>query len=182
QVDPSFGAATLDLLTEVSTGHEDREAIVSSFLNELGVLVGNTPTALVLDDFHLVDDVEDVRALVRDLTVRGPAALSWVFVGRRNPRLPVARLRTRGEVAELRTDDLRFSIDETERLFATTYRRDVDRELLRILANKTEGWAASLQLVDAALRDRPQTEVRAFIRGLTGARGDLYDYLAEEVV
>ncbi len=95
---------------------------------------------------------------------------------------PISRLRSIGEVAELTTDDLRFDADETARLFRETYGRTLDPDVVADVAARTEGWAASLQLVNAALRDRSPGEIRTFVRSLTGADHELYDYLAEEVV
>ena len=85
-------------------------------------------------------------------------------------------------MAEIGTDDLRFDAAETARLFTETYGRDLEPDVIADVAARTEGWAASLQLVQAALRDRSPGEIRRFVRGLTGADQELYDYLAEEVV
>jgi tetratricopeptide (TPR) repeat protein len=87
-----------------------------------------------------------------------------------------------GEVAELATDDLRFDSAETERLFRETYAMRLEPSVLAELGRRTEGWAASLQLVRAALHDRNASQVRSFISSLSGAEGHLYEYLAEEVV
>ena len=105
-----------------------------------------------------------------------------VFASRRAPGIPLAKLRAVGEVAELETDALRFDIAETAQLFTETYGRRIDADVLEDLAARTEGWIASLQLVQAALRDRSPAEIRRFVRTLTGADHELYDYLAEEVV
>ncbi len=105
-----------------------------------------------------------------------------MFSSRRAPTLPVARLRALGELSELTTFDLRFSGEETEALFHETYGRTLEPDVLADLSARTEGWAASLHLVQAALRDRSGSETRAFIRGLSGAQSELYDYLAEEVI
>ena len=96
--------------------------------------------------------------------------------------MPLARLRAAGEVAQLGTDDLRFDASETASLFAETYGRSLEPDVLADVTAKTEGWAASLQLVQAALRDRTPAQIRQFVRGLSGADQELYDYLAEEVV
>jgi DNA-binding SARP family transcriptional activator len=105
-----------------------------------------------------------------------------VISGRRTPRLPLARLRTHGELAQLTTDDLRFSPEETDRLFRESYRRPLAPDVVEALCHRTEGWAASLQLVEAATRERTAAETRTFINGLSGEKAHLYDYLAEEVV
>src|SRR5439155_16256042 len=96
--------------------------------------------------------------------------------------VPGSKLRTVGELAELGIGDLRFSDSELEQLFRETYGRPLEPDVLTELARRTEGWAASLTLVQAALRERSPAETRSFIRGLSGARDELHDYLAEEVV
>ena len=181
EIDPSFAPGTAACLREIGTTSPPREAILATFYRELTVL-GELPSALIFDDFHIVDDAPDVREIVRELIVRAPERLTLVFSTRRRPTIPIARLRALGEVAELSTDDLRFDLSETERLFRDTYHQPLESDVLADLAARTEGWAASLQLVRAAIRDRGPAEIRAFVRELSGARGDLHDYLAEEVV
>ena len=124
----------------------------------------------------------DVQLIVRTLVARAPERLSIVFASRRAPGLTIAKLRAIGEVGELTTDDLRFDTEETARLFSESYGRALEPDVLADVAARTEGWAASLQLVHAALRDRTPGEIRSFVRGLSGADRELYDYLAEEVV
>jgi LuxR family maltose regulon positive regulatory protein len=182
EIEPDFAPATKGLLAElgVSTG-PSRDSIIATFMRELQTL-GPRGAALIIDDYHLVDDVPDVRVLMRELVTRAPERLSLVFLSRQQPTLPLARLRTLNEVAELRASDLRFDLDETERLFRDTYKRPLEPDVLADLADRTEGWAASLEMVNTALRDRSPGEIRAFVHGMTGAHGELYDYLAEEVV
>ena len=110
---------------------------------------------------------------MRELVGRAPERLTLAFVSRQQPTLPLARLRTLGEVAELTAADLRFDLGETERLFRDTYKRPLEPDVLADLADRTEGWAASLEMVNAALRDRSPVEVRAFVHGMTGAHGEL---------
>ena len=111
-----------------------------------------------------------------------PSGSPLVISTRRAPTLPLARLRALGEVAELATADLRFDRGEMERLFRETYRHPLEADLLEDLARTTEGWAATLRLVETAVRGRPRDEIRAVIRSLSARHGDLHDYLAEEVV
>ena len=151
------------------------------FLSELPS-IAERGAILILDDYHLVDESPDVRQITRELVARAPERLSIVFASRHAPTIPLARLRAAGEVAEIGTDDLRFDATETARLFTETYGRDLEADVIADVAARTEGWAASLQLVQAALRDRSPGEIRRFVRGLTGADQELYDYLAEEVV
>src|SRR5688572_27249184 len=178
---PEFGTATSALLRETATSAPPLDAVLDTFLRELGGLP-NDASALVFDDFHLVDDSPDVRHILRELLARGPERMSFVFASRREPPIRFARLRALGEVAELGTDDLRFDPIETERLFRETYEMRLEPAILAELSRRTEGWAASLQLVRAALHERNPAQVRAFISSLSGAEGHLYEYLAEEVI
>lgn len=179
--DPSFAPTTAAMLTDMSIGGPTRDSAIDVFLRELPAIAEHG-AILILDDFHLVDDSSDVRLIARELVARAPERLSIVFASRRTPTIPLARLRAAGEVAELGTDDLRFDATETQRLFAETYGRTLEPDVLADVVARTEGWAASLQLVQAALRDRTPAEIRRFVRGLSGADQELYDYLAEEVV
>jgi DNA-binding SARP family transcriptional activator/tetratricopeptide (TPR) repeat protein len=179
--DPTFAPETAGLLGESPVGGPSREAVVDAFVRELPSIT-TSGAVLIFDDFHLVDDAQDARYIARELVVRAPERVSIVFASRRPPAVPLSKLRAVGEVADLGTDDLRFDAAETAQLFTETYGRRMDADILEDLAVRTEGWIASLQLVQAALRDRSPAEIRRFVRGLTGADHELYDYLAEEVV
>ncbi|HEV8401612.1 MAG TPA: hypothetical protein VGQ31_01120 [Candidatus Limnocylindrales bacterium] len=179
--DPGFAPTSAAMLGDLSMGGPTREAATDVFLRELPA-IAERGAVLILDDFHLVDESPDVRLIARELVARAPERLSIIFASRRVPGIPLARMRAAGEVAELGTDDLRFDSTETARLFAETYGRELEPDVLADVAARTEGWAASLQLVQAALRDRSPADIRRFVRGLTGADQELYDYLAEEVV
>ncbi len=179
--DPTFAPATVSMLAETGINGPSRESVLDVFIRELPT-IAPSGALLIFDDFHLVDEAQDMRFIARELVARAPERLSLVFASRRAPTIPLARLRANGEVAELATDDLRFDASETARLFSETYGRTLEPDVLDDVARRTEGWAASLQLVQAALRDRSPAEIRRFVRGLTGADQELYDYLAEEVV
>ena len=178
---PGFGAATASLLRQTASTALSLDAVLDAFLRELGAL-SNDATAIVFDDVHLVDDSAEVKQILRELLARAPDRMSFVFASRREPPVRLARLRALGEVAELATDDLRFDAAETERLFRETYEMALEPSVVAELGRRTEGWAASLQLVRSALHDRDAVQVRTFISSLSGAEGHLYEYLAEEVI
>jgi hypothetical protein len=179
--DSTFAPTTGAMLSDLATGGPTREAATDVFLRELPKIAEHG-AVLILDDFHLVDESPEVRIIARELVARAPERLSIVFASRQTPPIPFARMRAAGEVAEIGTDELRFDAAETARLFSETYGRELEPDVLADVTARTEGWAASLQLVQAALRDRSPAEIRRFVRGLTGADQELYDYLAEEVV
>ncbi len=179
-VHPRFGANTRSVLREAAAGLSDRAAVVRALLGEFSEF--RAPVILVLDDYHAVDAAPEVRAIVRELLVRGPERLSVVISSRRRPSLPLARLRALGEVADLATGDLRFDHGEIEQLFRDAYKNPLEPRVLDEVAATTEGWAATLRLIEVAIRDRPRIEVSRVIRSLASRQGDLHDYLAEEVV
>jgi ATP/maltotriose-dependent transcriptional regulator MalT/DNA-binding SARP family transcriptional activator len=181
EYEPDFAPRTAAMLQETEPGGPTRDEVLDAFLRELPA-IAEGGAALILDDFHVADDAPDIRLIARQLVTRAPERLSIVFSSRRVPAIPVGRLRTHGELAELRTTDLRFSEAETGELFRDTYRQPLEGDLLADLTRRTEGWAASLHLVRAAVRERSAIETRSFIRALSGASSDLHDYLAEEVV
>ncbi len=85
-------------------------------------------------------------------------------------------------MAELTTSDLRFTRPEIEELFAVTYGQPLDEHARDVVVERTQGWAASLQLVSASIAVSRPSEVAAFIEALSGATGPIYDFLAEEVL
>src|SRR5437763_14810181 len=96
------------------------------------------------------------------------------------PPLPLSRLRVRGDLAELRAEDLRFSASEAVEFFSSRLGPLLsEHDVLRLLA-RTEGWAAGLQLAALRLRDRPDRS--DFIERLTGADWHIVNYLGEEVL
>jgi DNA-binding SARP family transcriptional activator len=181
EIEPAFGNATAGMLAQIATLNPTVEIAVGSLITELEAVAGE-PTMLILDDFHLVEDGEDVYTILGRLFEWAPKNLTFLISSRRVPELRLARLAAAGDVAQLTTDDLRFSRDETTQLFAVAYGRPLDPDLLGEVDARTEGWGASLQLVYSSIRTRPETETRAFIHSLSGAEGSLYDYLAEEVL
>jgi DNA-binding SARP family transcriptional activator len=181
EFEPTFAPRTTTLLSETGIGGPSRETVLEAFMAELPTIAAGG-ALLIFDDFHLVDDAVDVRHITRELLAHGPERLTFAIASRRTPTVPLARLRAIGDVAELGTEELRFDRTETAKLFTETYGRRLEPDVLTELADRTEGWIASLQMVQAALRDRSPTEIRRFIRNMTGADHELSDYLAEEVV
>jgi ATP/maltotriose-dependent transcriptional regulator MalT len=151
--------------------------VLPEFINE--VAASDDQLVLVLDDYHLVSN-RQVHESVATLLDRCPPQLHLIIVTRADPPLPVSRLRVRGQLAEVRAEQLRFSMDEAREFFdgrldAALPERDVYRLLTR-----TEGWAAGLQL--AALRLRDRTDPSGFIERFTGADWHIVSYLCEEVL
>jgi LuxR family transcriptional regulator, maltose regulon positive regulatory protein len=146
-------------------------------LNELAA--SSVQRVLVLDDYHLLTD-RRIHEAVEFLVAYLPASLRLVVAGRADPPLPLARLRARGELTELRAADLRFSPDEAAALLSTVSGADLDTGATAAVWERTEGWAAGLQL--AALRLRGSTEPNTVAAQVRGDDRHLLDYFAAEVL
>jgi LuxR family transcriptional regulator, maltose regulon positive regulatory protein len=151
--------------------------VVATLLNDLEAL--DRDVVLVLDDYHVIDsrDVHEEMAFLLDHL---PSRLHLVFVSRADPALPLARMRARGELVEIRAAELRFTSDE-----ALAYLNDVMGLQLTVgdvatLEGRTEGWIAALQL--AALSMQGRDDLAAFIVGFAGDDRYIVDYLVEEVL
>ena len=134
---------------------------------------------VVLDDLHAVNSQEVYESLALLLT-RGPPTLHLVVTSRTDPPLPVSRLRLHGGLVELRAEQLRFTGEESGRLLNELMGLGLAEEDVRRLLNRTEGWAAGLQLAGLSLSgqaDRP-----GFIERFSGMDRHLVDYLGEEVL
>ena len=180
-VEPKLLTRSAALLSESLLEPVSRSTVLETLLSEIDAL-GEIPTTLVLDDFHMVESVPAIVDVVERIIERAPAGLRMIVASRRTPGLLVAGLRARGELAELGREEIRFDESETTRLFRDSYHHALEPDVLHDLQLRTEGWAASLQLVKTAVDGCSPGQVRVFVDSLSGAEGDLYDYLAEEVV
>jgi ATP/maltotriose-dependent transcriptional regulator MalT/DNA-binding SARP family transcriptional activator len=181
QVDEAFGPETIGLLGELGPGGPTRDQVVASFIRELSQFAAGG-LSVILDDFHQVEGSDEIPALVRAILDRSGDGLSLLIASRRAPRLALARVRSHGGLANLGERDLRFDRGETERLFRDAYQHPLEPDVVAELSARTDGWAASLRLVRTAIEERSPAEIRSFVGHLSGARGDLHDFLAEEVV
>ncbi len=152
------------------------EAVLTILLNDLGAVAGEI--VLVLDDYHVIDarEVQDGMAFLLDHL---PPRLHVVIASRTDPALPLARLRARGELAEIRAAGLRFTADEAAAYLNGMGLRLTTRDVTALEA-RTEGWIAALQL--AALSMQGRDDVAGFIAGFAGDDRYVVDYLAEEVL
>jgi LuxR family maltose regulon positive regulatory protein len=175
RVAAGFGAAALPVLT--APGAVGMDAVLSILVNELAVLP--VPLTLVFDDYHLVFSQEVLRS-VAFLVEHLPPGVRLALAARADPELPLARLRARDELLEIRADDLRFTEDETAALLNGTMGLALAPADIRALQQRTEGWAAGLHLAGLSVRGRP--EPSEFIRAFAGDDRQIVDYLLAEVL
>lgn len=134
---------------------------------------------LILDDYHLVDSAA-VHAGVSDLLDGLPAQSHVVVASRADPPLPLARLRARRQLTEIRAGDLRFTAGEAAELLGVATGEKLPADSVAALTRRTEGWAAGLQLAALSLSGRP--DPAAFVAAFTGSNRYVLDYLTEEVL
>jgi len=153
------------------------DAVVTELVNDLAALPA--PGVLVLDDYHTVQNPA-VHAAIVLLLEHLPPALHLVIASREDPPLPLPRLRARRQLVEVRAADLGFSVAEASSMLAAGLGLRLPQTQVAVLVERTEGWAAGLQLAGLALRDRP--DPAAFVAAFTGGHRLVADYLLAEVL
>src|SRR6201997_2072093 len=174
KISPSVGSRAVELL---AMGADPVQVVLPTLLNDLDTIA--SPMVLILDDYHLVVS----RAVHEQLAFfisRLPANLHLVLATRSDPLLPLARLRASGNLAELRTNDLRFAASEAGHLLNDVLGLDLDHADIQLLHQRTEGWAAGLYLAALSLAGR--ADAAAFIRTFAGDNRHIVDYLMAEVL
>src|SRR5215467_11588586 len=155
------------------------EGLVTALINELAAQPGEDKLLLVLDDYHLIDTQQVQDSLVF-LLEHLPSSMHLVLASRADPPLPLARLRARGQLAELRAAELRFTADEAAALLREAIGADLPGQAVAALAARTEGWAAGLQLAGLSLRG--QQDKAGFVAAFSGSHRYVLDYLTDEVL
>ncbi|TQM36856.1 LuxR C-terminal-related transcriptional regulator [Pseudonocardia cypriaca] len=171
------GLTGAPLASLLAPGLDPVDLALPALLNELSAL--DTEHVLVLDDYHLLGH-QGIHEGMEFLLTYLPAALRVVIAGRSDPQLPLARLRARGELTELRAVDLRFTVEEGTALLTAVGDTDFDAVTTTMLCERTEGWAAGLQLAALTIRGSPHPAAAA--AALQGDDRHILDYLSDEVI
>ncbi len=153
------------------------ESILTALLNEITIIPENF--ILILDDYHVID-AEPVDNALTFLLDHLPPQMHLVITTREDPHLPLARLRARSQLTELRVTDLRFTSSEVAGFLNQVMSLNLSAEDIAILENRTEGWVAGLQL--AALSMQGRDDIPGFIKAFKGDDRYIVDYLVEEVL
>ena len=178
-VEPNIGKGVLGALE--SPQPPPVEVVLTVLINETAALPNRM--ILVLDDYHLIEaqPIHDALTfLLRHLPPPLSGGLHLVVITREDPPLPLARLRARGQLTELRATDLRFTFSEAAEFLNQVMGLDLSAEDVAALETRTEGWIAGLQL--AALSMQGRKDVTGFIQSFTGSHHFVLDYLVEEVL
>jgi LuxR family maltose regulon positive regulatory protein len=171
----SIGEGVLTLLQ--SPQPPSTESILTAVLNEVTSIPEEL--ILVLDDYHVIDSPTIDQALTF-LLDHLPPQLHLVIITREDPPLPLARLRVRNQLTELRVSDLRFTTSEATAFLNQTMDLNLSSADINLLEFRTEGWIAGLQL--AAISMQGNDDVSSFIQTFTGSHHFVLDYLFEEVL
>lgn len=155
------------------------EALLTSLLNEISALPSDL--ILVLDDYHLLDSKAVDEALTF-LVEHQPPQLRLVIASREDPPLPLARLRVRNQLTELRAADLRFTPVEAAEFLNRMMGLNLSKGDVAALEARTEGWIAGLQLAALSMQGHPSRDTARFIQSFTGSNRFVLDYLLEEVL
>ena len=173
-VAPTVGAKALSLL---ESPDRSSEAVLAPLLNELNAL--RHDLVLVLDDYHTIDSAE-IQVGMAFLLEHLPAHVRLVIATRADPALPLARLRARGELIEIRAIDLRFTPEEASAFLNGVMRLELTAQDVAVLEGRTEGWIAAIQLAGLSMQGRD--DVAGFIARFAGDDRYIVDYLVEEVL
>jgi LuxR family maltose regulon positive regulatory protein len=172
---PAIGETAVHLLQ--SPQPPPPETTLTLLINDISQ--HDQPLILVLDDYHAITTPAIHQALVF-LLDHLPPHLHLLITTRSDPPLPLSRLRARGQVVEIRANDLRFTFNEAGLFFSQVMGLTLSDEELAALEQRTEGWIAGLQLAGLSMQGRD--DLSGFIAALTGSHRFILDYLTDEVL
>src|SRR5919199_1811962 len=172
---PTIGAEVMAALQ--SSQPPPTETLLTALLNDLATIPGQV--VLVLDDYHLID-ARAVDTALSFLLEHLPAQLHLVLATREDPQLPLARLRVRSQLIEVRAADLRFTAGEAATFLTEVMDLDLSADHIAALEERTEGWIAGLQLAGLSMQGR--TDIPGFIQAFAGDHRYIADYLIDEVL
>ncbi|WP_028612360.1 LuxR C-terminal-related transcriptional regulator [Paenibacillus harenae] len=153
------------------------ETILTALLNEITAIPDNF--VLVLDDYHVIE-AKPIEDALTFLLKHLPPQMHLVIATREDPPLPLARLRVRGQLTELRSTDLRFTPSEAAGFLGQVMGLNLSSANIALLETRTEGWIAGLQL--AAISLQGHKDAASFIKSFNGSHRYVLDYLVEEVL
>lgn len=188
---PFFLAATNRVLPNCTLNSAafltDKPEMVSDPTHLMGLFINDVldcnpePFVLVMDDLHILDD-QDCLAALDYLLANLPPMMHLVATARIDPLLSLSKLRARGQLAEIRMAQLRFSAEETAAWFNAALGLQLSEKDLAAVDHFTEGWVTALRLLALSLQEREALERDRFIQELGRGHRFIFDYLIDEVV
>ena len=181
RVIPTWGMTARAVLSNQVNPREEMRRVVGALINDV-LEIEADPFVLVLDDLHVITEPA-IYAALNYLLERLPPQMHIVVASRYDPPLDFARLRARGQFAELRLADLRFTLDETSTFLNGKLHFALPPDDLAMLQARTEGWPTGFRLLAGSLDRIVMVEDRrAFIQALAHTERYVFDFLAEEVL
>jgi LuxR family maltose regulon positive regulatory protein len=174
-VQPEYGEKILPWLH--SSQPPSVEPLLTALINDFSGTRGDF--AVVLDDYHLIES-QQIHDGITYLIEHLPVQVHMVIAARADPPLPLAHFRGKGMMLEIRTDDLRFTLDDTASLLKELKTPGLSAKDIAALNDRTEGWVVGLKM--AALSMKGQKDIPGFIAAFTGSQRYVMDYLMEEVL
>ena len=172
---PGLGEGVLKMLQTHKASHIP--VLATMLINELSEISGSI--ILVLDDFHLLTD-GSIQRFIEFIINHQPPQMRLVLITRTDPLLPLARLRARGQLVELRQSELCFSPEEVEIFTNQEMGLELSSDQVALLTKQTEGWISGLRLAAIAMREIQDRS--AFLKNFSGEHEFIADYLTEEVL
>ncbi len=177
QAYPGFGTTLMGALARAAAPKE-QEDFLFRFTRELETTAFRE-TVIVLDDYHLVQDNEEINQALEFILERLPRNLHLVMVSRTEPPLRISRLRVRQQLLEIDEKDLAFTTAEIKGLYLGVHKIAVNGGTLSEIHQKTGGWAASLILFSYALKKNQ--DIITTPMNLKGSQRDIFNYLEENI-
>jgi LuxR family maltose regulon positive regulatory protein len=174
-IDATFGKGALSMLQSPRPPPSD--AILTSLINEFAEITDKF--ILVLDDYHMIE-AQPIHDVLTFLLEHLPPLMHLVIATREDPHLPLARLRAKDQLTELRASDLRFTSSEAAEFLNQVMGLDLSEGDIAALGTRTEGWIAGLQL--AAISMQGHKDTASLIKSFTGSHRFVLDYLMDEVL
>jgi LuxR family maltose regulon positive regulatory protein len=175
QIYPEFGEEVNQMIKLTPRPSSDYYA--NEFLKELEKLPSKV--CIALDDYHLINNLE-IHQFIRKVLEYLPKNIHFIISTREDPPFSLSKYRAKNEITEIRTGDLRFNLQETQKLLSLISQTNLSTHDLEVLFNRTEGWAAGIQLAGLSLLET--SDIDKFIHDFTGSNRYILDYLVEDVL
>jgi LuxR family maltose regulon positive regulatory protein len=175
QIYPEFGEEVNQMIKLTPRPSSDYYA--NELLKELEKLPSKV--CIALDDYHLINNLE-IHQFIRKVLEYLPKNIHFIISTREDPPFSLSKYRAKNEITEIRTGDLRFNLQETQKLLSLISQTNLSTHDLEVLFNRTEGWAAGIQLAGLSLLET--SDIDKFIHDFTGSNRYILDYLVEDVL
>lgn len=140
-----------------------------------------SPLVIVLDNYQEIDQCEEIESILHTILAHSSSSVTFIITSRLRPNLPLLQLKLQKQLAELKTKDLAFTMEEVADFFNHLHQLPLLEHELELIYDKTEGWAASLQLLEDLIKDMKETDLPSFWHKFNGTP-EIYHYLGSEIL